>query len=155
MLGCPIFCTVMSTAAPPRTSRAATEAWTLIRQLWFANLPRFHAVCAEHDLTKQQAGALMRLDPDEPVPMSALAGALLCDASNVTGLVDRLADRGLVERRPVPHDRRVRFLAVTPEGARVRSAILERLSQPPAGLAKLPPAEQRALRDLLRRAVER
>lgn len=144
----------MSTAAPPRTPPAAVEAWELIRQLWLANLPAFHAVCAEHDLTKQQAGALMRLDPNEPVPMSALAGALMCDASNVTGLVDRLADRGLVERRAVPHDRRVRFLAVTPEGARVRAKVLERLSHPPAGLAALPAAEQRALRDLLRRAVE-
>jgi DNA-binding MarR family transcriptional regulator len=145
----------MSTTAPTRTPRAAVEAWGLIRELWLANLPAFHALCAEHDLTKPQAGALMRLDPDRPVPMSRLAGALMCDASNVTGLVDRLADRGLVERRDAPHDRRVRILALTPEGARVRAQVLQGLSQPPPGLAALPAADQRALRDLLRRAVER
>ena len=126
----------MSTAAPPRPPRAAIEAWELIRQLWVANLPAFHAVCVEHDLTKPQAGALM------------------CDASNVTGLVDRLEDRGLVERRAAPHDRRVRVLAITPEGERVRGRILARLGDPPAALSALSAAEQRALRDLLRRAVE-
>jgi DNA-binding MarR family transcriptional regulator len=145
----------MSTAAPVRVPQAAVEAWALIRELWMVNLPSFHAACAEHELTKPQAGALMRLDPDQPVPMSALAGMLMCDASNVTGIVDRLADRGLVERRDAPHDRRVRFLAVTPAGARVRADIMSRLGKPPAGLAALPAADQRALRDLLRRAVER
>jgi len=145
----------MSTAAPPRPPRAAVEAWDLIRQLWVANLPAFHAVCVEHDLTKPQAGALMRLDPAQPpIPMSALAGALMCDASNVTGLVDRLEDRALVERRAAPHDRRVRVLAITPEGERVRGRILARLGDPPAALSALSVAEQRALRDLLRRAVE-
>ena len=34
--------------------------------------------------------------------MSALAEALYCHASNVTGIVDRLEPRGLVERRPGP-----------------------------------------------------
>ncbi len=148
----------MSTRAPTRarakrTADPAAEAWQLIRQLWMTNVPRFQAICAEHDLTKPQAGALLQLDPDRPIPMSGLAGALMCDASNVTGIVDRLEDRGLVERRNAPQDRRVKMLAVTPAGARVRGEIASRLSPPP-GLTALSAADQRALRDLLRRAVE-
>ena len=51
--------------------------------------------------------ALGHLDADEPLPMSALAGALQCDNSNVTGIVDRLEAAGLAERRPAERDRRV------------------------------------------------
>jgi MarR family transcriptional regulator, organic hydroperoxide resistance regulator len=145
----------MSTRAPSRPGTAAHEAWQLLRQLWFSNLPGFQAACAEHDLTKPQAGALMQLDPDRPIPMSRLAGALMCDASNVTGLVDRLEDRGLVQRQSAPRDRRIKMLALTPAGARARRELDARLGNPPPGLAALPAAEQRALRDLLRRALER
>src|SRR5205823_14909800 len=110
----------MSTSAPSRPAGAAMEAWALVRQLWLTNLPGFQAACAEHELTKPQAGALLQLDPERPIPMSGLAGALMCDASNVTGIVDRLEDRGLVDRRGAPPARRIRMLALTPQGARVR-----------------------------------
>jgi DNA-binding MarR family transcriptional regulator len=86
--------------------------------------------------------------------MSALAGQMFCDASNVTGIVDRLEGRGLIERRPSKADRRVKMLAVTDEGRRVRARLLERLSQPPPQLAAITRAEQRALRDALRAAVQ-
>jgi MarR family transcriptional regulator, organic hydroperoxide resistance regulator len=145
----------MSTRAPSQPGTAAAEAWELVRELWFANIPAFHAACAEHELTKPQAGALLQLDPERPIPMSRLAGALMCDASNVTGLVDRLEDRGLVQRQSAPGDRRIKMLALTPAGARVRRELDARLGNPPPGLAALSPAEQRALRDLLRRALER
>jgi DNA-binding MarR family transcriptional regulator len=145
---------MMSTRAPSRPGVAATEAWGLLRRLWMANLPGFQAACTEHELTKPQAGALLQLDPERPIPMSGLAGALMCDASNVTGIVDRLEDRGLVERRSAPHDRRIKMLALTPAGARVRRQLDARLGSPPPGLTALSPADQRALRDLLRLAVE-
>lgn len=145
----------MSTRAPSRPGTAAAEAWDLLRQLWMSNLPRFQAACAEHELTKPQAGALLQLDPDRPIAMSGLAGALMCDASNVTGIVDRLEDRGLVERQSAPHDRRIKMLAITPAGARVRQDLQARLGSAPLGLTALSPADQRALRDLLRRALER
>jgi DNA-binding MarR family transcriptional regulator len=85
--------------------------------------------------------------------MSALADALYCHASNVTGIVDRLEARGLVERRPAAGDRRVRTLVLTPEGAQVRADVVELMSEPPPGLAALAPADQRALRDILARAL--
>jgi DNA-binding MarR family transcriptional regulator len=145
----------MSTSAPAQPASVATEAWQLIRQLWLANLPGFQALCTQHGLTKPQAGALLQLDPDRPVPMSGLAGLLMCDASNVTGIVDRLEDRGLVERQDAPRDRRVRMLALTAKGRRVRERISAQLGTPPPGVTALSAADQRALRDVLRRAVER
>ena len=55
--------------------------------------------------------------------MSSLAGMLFCDASNVTGIVDRLEARGLIERRPAAQDRRVKLLALTPAGEQVRATV--------------------------------
>jgi DNA-binding MarR family transcriptional regulator len=87
--------------------------------------------------------------------MSELALALRCDNSNVTGIVDRLEDRGLVERRPGEHDRRVKMLMITERGAQVRAGLAARLDEPPEALANLSPEDQRALRDIMRRALGR
>jgi DNA-binding MarR family transcriptional regulator len=84
---------------------------------------RFMAIASEFDLSPPQVMALRQLDPDEPKPMSELAIALRCDNSNVTGIVDRLEDRGLVERRPAEHDRRVKMLLITERGAQIRAGL--------------------------------
>src|SRR4051812_46480918 len=105
-----------STSATRRRPSPASEAWALMHELFHASRRRFLAVASEFDLSPPQVRALGVLDPDRPVPMSELADALHCDNSNVTGIVDRLEDRGLVERRSAAHDRRVKMLAVTARG---------------------------------------
>jgi DNA-binding MarR family transcriptional regulator len=143
-----------SASATHRKRSPAGEAWALMHDLFHASRRRFLAVASEFELSPPQVRALGVLDPDRPVPMSELAEALHCDNSNVTGIVDRLEDRGLVERRSATHDRRVKMLAVTPRGAEVRERLAERLEQPPAPLARLSPEDQRTLRDIMRRALE-
>jgi MarR family transcriptional regulator, organic hydroperoxide resistance regulator len=86
--------------------------------------------------------------------MSSLAGKLFCDASNVTGIVDRLEARGLIERRPAEHDRRVKLLVLTDAGERVRSTAERQMTEPPPEIAALPLEHKRALRDALRAAME-
>jgi DNA-binding MarR family transcriptional regulator len=87
--------------------------------------------------------------------MSALAERLFCDASNVTGIVDRLESRGLVARGSAEGDRRVKALTLTSDGAELRDRVMEVMSEPPEAIAALSTADQRALRDILARAVER
>jgi DNA-binding MarR family transcriptional regulator len=123
-------------------------------ELLHVSKQRFMAIASEFELSPPQVMALRQRDPDEPKPMSELAIALRCDNSNVTGIVDRLEDRGLVERRSATHDRRVKMLAVTERGAEVRERLAERLEQAPGPLARLSPEDQRALRDIMRRALE-
>jgi DNA-binding MarR family transcriptional regulator len=115
--------------------------------------PRMLRIAAEFGLTPPQLFALRSLDPEQPVPMRALAQALHCDSSNVTGLVDGLTAQGLVERREAEHDRRVRMLVVTERGADVRARVDEAVQRVPEPLAALAPEDQLALRDILRRAL--
>src|SRR4051812_16278505 len=137
------------------TRSAASEAWALMFELMPPSKQRFMAIASEFALSPPQVMALRQLDPDEPKPMSELALALRCDNSNVTGIVDRLEDRGLVERRPGEHDRRVKMLMITERGAQVRAGLAARLDEPPEALANLSPEDQRALRDIMRRALGR
>jgi DNA-binding MarR family transcriptional regulator len=132
----------------------ATQAWkALLKFIAAERPPRFPAVAHEFDLSVQQMKLLQALAPDIELPMSALAEELHCDASNVTGIVDRLEERGLIERRADPADRRVRRLALTDAGARLRARMLDRLHEPPPQMSRLSRAEQRALRDLLEKAL--
>ncbi len=104
----------------------------------------------ENDMTGAQVRALLSLD--EPSPMSSLAGHMGCDASNVTGIADRLEARGLI-RRQTGTDRRIKLLALTPEGEKVRDQVRKRLSETsPAG--SLSDAERRTLKELLVRMAE-
>jgi DNA-binding MarR family transcriptional regulator len=123
-------------------------------QLFGANKRSFFAIASEFELSPPQVMALRHLDPSEPRPMSELACALHCDNSNVTGIVDRLEDRGLVERHPAAHDRRVKMLVVTERGAQRRARLSERLDTAPEALARLSEADQLTLRDIMRRALD-
>lgn len=131
----------------------AQEAWALMGQLFWELRPRMIRVAAEFGLTPPQLFALKTLEPDEPVPMHALATALHCDSSNVTGLVDGLAAQGLVERREAERDRRVRMLVVTDRGKEVRARLIAVMSEVPDALASLGEDDQRVLRDVLARAL--
>jgi MarR family transcriptional regulator, organic hydroperoxide resistance regulator len=133
---------------------AAREAQRLFFEIGMVQRGRVAARLGEVGLTFAQAHALRLLDPERPLPMSALAERLFCDASNVTGIADRLEARGLVERRASEGDRRVKVLALTAAGADLRERVHELMAEPPDAIAALSPDDQRALRDILRRAVE-
>ena len=137
-----------------RMSNDASEAWSLLFRLFVAQRGRMPQVASEFALSPMQAHVLRLLEPGRPVPMRVLARGLRCDASNVTGIIDRLEERGLVRRAVSQTDRRVKMLVVTDKGVRVRRQMLERLSEAPEPIARLSPSDQRALRDILRRAME-
>src|SRR3954451_19579726 len=129
----------------------AAEAWELCMELFGEERPRMLDIQAEYGLKPPQFFALQAMD--EPVPMSSVANVLRCDRSAVTWITDRLEERGYVERLADPRDRRVKLLALTDEGRRVREEIRTRLAVPPEALGRLTRAEQKELRDLLRKAL--
>ncbi|MGD9483341.1 MarR family winged helix-turn-helix transcriptional regulator [Streptomyces sp. TRM70308] len=114
----------------------------------------YDRAAADYALTGAQARVLALLAYG-PMPMRRLADRLKCEPSNVTGIVDRLAARGLVERRADEADRRVKLAAATPEGLRTATELRESLgdfAREPLG--RLPERERRVLRDLLHRMVD-
>jgi DNA-binding MarR family transcriptional regulator len=128
------------------------EAWALLaRVLFLHGKPRFAAIAQEFGLHPGQAIVVRLLA--EPRPMGELAEAMHCDNSNITGIVDRLEERGLVERQPAEYDRRVKLIALTPDGTHLREALNTRVAEPPEALTRLSAEDQRTLRDILRRAV--
>ncbi len=130
-------------------SSTAGEAWDLLASLVYP--PPFLAIAQELGLRPATLGALRVLD--EPRTMSEIATYLRCDNSNVTGIVDGLETRGLAERKASPGDRRVKLIALTAEGRRLRARLMREARKPPAWLKGLSAADQRTLRDLLQRAT--
>ena len=88
------------------------------RALTAAELPVLRA----HGLTMWAYVVLLAL-AEEPVrTQNALAEAIGADKTRIIGVLDDLQERGLIERRPDPDDRRARLLSLTPEGKRLRDS---------------------------------
>ena len=136
------------------TKSKPCEAWQLLVKFFFTQRADLPTLASEFELSPAQCHVLHLIEPDRPIPMGRLAEALACDASNVTGLVDRLESRGLVRRQPSAGDRRVKVLELTPAGARLRSTVLERMTKPPDSLRRLSTDEQRALVKILKRLLD-
>ncbi|HSX06296.1 MAG TPA: MarR family transcriptional regulator [Candidatus Saccharimonadia bacterium] len=81
----------------------------------------------KHDLGGMQALTLLMLNELTPRSMKELCNTLHCDASNVTGIIDGLEQRGLVERRNDPSDRRIKTLHILPAGKELQQQILDQL----------------------------
>jgi DNA-binding MarR family transcriptional regulator len=131
---------------------AATEAWALMGELFFEHgRPRMMAAGQEFDLSPPQSIVVRLLD--EARPMGELAQLMHCDNSNMTGIVDRLEERGLVRRTQAEGDRRIRLIALTDTGVELREELNRRMAEPPAALAELGEADQERLRDIMQRAL--
>ncbi|RQX04338.1 MarR family winged helix-turn-helix transcriptional regulator [Micromonospora globispora] len=115
---------------PDRGDRAALAGDAVRRIMHIASAMRHYqdVEVAELGLTPAAARALHELDPDRPLPARDLAEQLRCDRSNVTALVDKLEQAGLVERRVDPTDRRQKTLVVTEVGRRMRDRVHQVMS---------------------------
>jgi DNA-binding MarR family transcriptional regulator len=126
----------------------AAEAWGLLIPLVYP--PRFIEIAHKLGVTAPLLGALRFLE--QPQTMGRMAELLHCDPSNVTGIVDALEERNLAGRKSSAGDRRVKVVELTAAGKRLRTRAAEEMYKPPAWIEDLSAADQRALRDILRRA---
>jgi MarR family transcriptional regulator, organic hydroperoxide resistance regulator len=139
-----------------RHSKGATaaEVWRLLMQASMAQFGRTSGVLEQLGLTPGHMKALLMLDPDEARPMGSLAQQFACDASTMTWLVDRLEERGLVERGGLPTDRRVKTISLTALGREMKAQLEERLFEPPAPVLALDDSVLEALREALTKVAE-
>ncbi len=102
--------------------------WLLIRASILAK-QRLMKVSETYKLTPAQALALCSLEPGEATPMHKISNTLVCDASTVTGIVDRLSSGGYIERRESSTDRRIKTITLTAAGNELREALLPKIAE--------------------------
>lgn len=132
-----------------------TVFWELL-QLMYQGKHRIHEIAEEYKLTVMQANALIVLSKDNPKPMRMLSEHFMCDASGVTGLVDRLEKNGLIARQNHPSDRRITLVSLTPEGAMLRRELADKIEAAEAERLNsvLSVAERQTLHELIRRVID-
>jgi len=141
--------TTSAEATAPDLSTPEFEAYTLLRQVnsMLETYNRYDL--RSEELTVPQFMILNYATP-AGVPLSEISARMLCDNSNLTGIVDRLLSKGYVERRPDPQDRRVSLICLTPAGAeklrRIRPRHHAKVSR---RMRSLSAGEVAQLRDLL------
>jgi DNA-binding MarR family transcriptional regulator len=103
-------------------------------------------------LTPAQYDVLAQLSDAPGMTQQALAERLMVTKGNVCGLIDRMSERGFVQRRSDPEDRRANLLFVTDLGREVAEQAIPAYAQfVREHLAVLDESEQRALEALLRK----
>jgi DNA-binding MarR family transcriptional regulator len=138
---------------PVQTPDLANDTWRRLSELFLSRKHQVMEIAATHKLNPGAMNALLFLQPGQLCSMGTLADAWKCDASNVTWLVDRLEEHGLAERRLHPTDRRVRTVALTRKGMKVRAQIESKMFEAPANFRDLGSDDLEALDRILRKLV--
>jgi MarR family transcriptional regulator, organic hydroperoxide resistance regulator len=128
-----------TTTDDPRPDLAAMIV-PLGRTLMAAELPVLRA----HDLSMWAYVVLLALGEEPVRGQSGLAQAIGADKTRIIGALDDLQERGLIERRPDPLDRRAHLLTLTPEGRRVRDSAQAGIRHREDRLLSRVPLEDRA-----------
>ncbi len=132
---------------------AMREEWTLLNAAFIIARKAGERALAQLGLTLPQVMVLIRVvDAKEPVPLTHLARFMLQESPSVTTLVDRMCERGLVERTRDPGDRRKALIVPTEKGHRLRNAAQAALTEVHDDLWKVfSNGERETFRELLRR----
>jgi len=132
------------------TRQAGLLAWIHLLRVHH-KIQRYEAVhLAEHNLTLPQFDVLAQLNREEGITQQTLADRLLVTKGNVCGLMDRMMEQGLVERRADPEDRRANMLYLTPKGKQLVEQVMPAHSDMIADyMGALSPEKQKQLLDLL------
>lgn len=112
-------------------------------------------ILREHGLTMWAYSVLLALRERETRTQATLAERIGADKTRVIPVLDDLQDRGLIERHPDPADRRVRLLAITPEGRRLTAKTQAAIQRNEANLlARLDERDRDAFLRALRTLAE-
>ncbi|MFD1366015.1 MarR family winged helix-turn-helix transcriptional regulator [Actinoplanes sichuanensis] len=107
-----------------------------------------------HGLAMWAYAVLLNLDSEPVRTQNALADAIGADKTRIIRILDDLAARGLIERRPDPTDRRVRLLSITAEGRRLRDATQTAIQAAENDLLdRLTPTERETFLTILQKLV--
>lgn len=138
-------------AAADLPTATALKLWVVLARAAAAVTEVSKADVERHDLTQAEFGILEALHHKGPLLLGEVQKRVLVSSGGITFLVDRLADRGLVERLACPSDRRARYAALTKRGVKLMREIFPAhaaaIREAMAGLGR---SEQRQLTELLK-----
>ena len=141
---------------PRGRQETALKLWVVLSRAHTAIGAQAATDITRHGLTLAEFGILEALYHKGPMLLGELQRKLLVSSGGITYLVDRLAEQGLVKRRPSPEDRRARYAALTRKGEELIRRIFpehaERLAQVLSGLNE---DEKRRATALLRKLGQR
>lgn len=95
---------------------AALKLWVVLARAHSAVAEHARAHAATHELTLQEFGIMEALHHKGDLLLGELQEKILVTSGGVTYLVDRLVEKGMVERRECTEDRRARYAALTSKG---------------------------------------
>ncbi len=145
-----MICRVATTSRPKRAATGRTDVAFLLAQLGAYAAERFGERAATLEFSRPQAGLLRLIGGAPGQSQQAIAGRLGLPPSRLVGLVDGLEQRGLVERRRSPADRRNHALHLTPAGAAALAELADAAAAHEADIcAPLSAAERTRLAELL------
>ena len=131
------------------------SGWIRVGVLYAKTTRQLAQVMRPLDLTVAQFDALAHLYVEDGISQQELAERLLVTKGNVTGLVNRLAERNLVERHGDPDDRRTKRLKLTKGGRSLaKKAIRKQARLVEDMMSLLSARELKTLTRLLGRLVE-
>src|SRR2546428_11807246 len=123
---------MVSTRSATKAELAA-EVWSQIFDFLVATHEQRDRILERFGLTPGDSKALLHLDSEMAQSMGSLAAAWSCDASNATWMVDRLEQRGLVERRAGAGGRRGEAVVPASGGIAKKAGLHEAPHRPPPG----------------------
>jgi MarR family 2-MHQ and catechol resistance regulon transcriptional repressor len=131
-------------AIPPESPHL--KLWVVLAKAHQAVRAYAEADVARHGFTMAEFGILEALYHKGPLLLGELQRRILVSSGGVTYLVDRLAEKGLVERLECRTDRRARYAALTDAGADLIARIFpEHQRAIERALASLSPSDLEAL----------
>ncbi len=109
----------------------------------------------KHDLAIMQMVTLCSIETGKPMCMNSISDMLSCDASNITGIADRLLTHGLIVRQENPQDRRLKMIALTSKGEALKQKMLaEFQTHESRTLNNLTAGQKRELQAIVRAALQ-
>ena len=111
-------------------------------------------IAEQHALSSAQLLTLLKLYREDNIVMRDLAHKMHCDASNITGITDKLIAHGLIERKEAPEDRRAKVISLTPRGKAVAESIMPQLPAM-SGVSNLSKQDQDLFNQLLQKILKK
>jgi DNA-binding MarR family transcriptional regulator len=135
-------------------TRSATSLWIRFLRFYLLSNKRLQDDLLRIGLTPPQFYVLATLGYTGGLPFNEIGAKMMVTVSNLTGIVDRLEEKGLALRERNSRDRRVVRVLLTAEGTRLYETALPILEESLARFfSPLDRSEQKTLASLLRKLM--